>query len=1117
NTELQIADMIRKGSTKAAIILDFEHAGDDYQIEQQFRSQKTGTAANSKSVLKKNGEIIAEQAKGTYDALKKMLNMDEKNFQNCSYIRQGEVDALINAKPKDRQQMIDDLLRLGKLEEYRERAQESKKAVNRILRQENDNRISRQEKIETLRGQNLHEELNRRREAIEKINASVEKKRKEKETASGKLALLELKLKEIEDDKKEIETLKKDAADLGRKLDIEISKRDEALLEIVAAEKKEKEITEKSEKIRKGLNETKEVAAANELPKITETNIELFINAAKEAEKKSLEIKHNISEQAAVISANRTNIEKGILKNETDAKTLKETQAAIELQAEKHTGAVNAANAAVEGGFTKAGIEKNAFLTLFDELFKEFKEEVEQKNIIENAANAGEDAAEREAETADIHNMLFYSGVVKAEELPLPSDESLWNTLIGDIEKLEAFIAAKIKKEDVRLTDEEKKKASMKGELEEKEKGAEEIEKEIRRLNTEKEKTDTTLKTEQAEWTKKKKSGSDFEISLTEHAKKRNEKLKACPVLKETVPSSRYQLNDISAKDIGDAAEILSKKKESLVAEESGLKSEKSEIEKAVLKRETLLKAGKCPTCGQEITAAVHTEHGAGDEMKRLAGIKIRLEEIRKATAVNDPQAVLLKEIQKIDENVEKIRSEINTLSAEEKGKAELIEKYQKDLIENERQKAEWNARKVEASVFCDARKKDLERVEKRLSELKAESSRKDEKNRMLSERKKEFSNAAHSILRDYKTLESERKLSKESQKRMEEIEKAGEENGKNLQALKIELEKITAKEEEIKAPEREAVKNLEAKTEILSAAENLKNLINEKERIKVLTSGRKKAIEQQDTTIDNLKSQKSEKEMKAKNLAEKVATSGFVTEDGISAEEQKKRLFETMKALSEEISKWEQKRSDVDREIGMFENEIKQLELFEKESEALRNKTEFLAYAAKEVAALEEMYHRIRSDMRSKNIEALSQLLNEMFDLIYSNNSYSHLELDTDYNLKVHEKDGAVLEPKQLSGGERAIFNLALRCAIYRLLSFGFGENNTGKTTLPPLIFDEPTVFLDSGHIRQLIKLIEHMREDGVGQIIVVSHDESLIDSADENFKIEKDPLTNASAVVRG
>jgi DNA repair protein SbcC/Rad50 len=45
---------------------------------------------------------------------------------------------------------------------------------------------------------------------------------------------------------------------------------------------------------------------------------------------------------------------------------------------------------------------------------------------------------------------------------------------------------------------------------------------------------------------------------------------------------------------------------------------------------------------------------------------------------------------------------------------------------------------------------------------------------------------------------------------------------------------------------------------------------------------------------------------------------------------------------------------------------------------------------------------------------------------------------------------------------------------------------------------------------------LIDVMRNIGVGQIIIVSHDESLIDSADHVFQVEKDPLTNTSSIVR-
>jgi exonuclease SbcC len=65
-------------------------------------------------------------------------------------------------------------------------------------------------------------------------------------------------------------------------------------------------------------------------------------------------------------------------------------------------------------------------------------------------------------------------------------------------------------------------------------------------------------------------------------------------------------------------------------------------------------------------------------------------------------------------------------------------------------------------------------------------------------------------------------------------------------------------------------------------------------------------------------------------------------------------------------------------------------------------------------------------------------------------------------------------------------------------------------------MILDEPTVFLDRGHIQQLLKLIDMMRNIGVGQIIVVSHDDTLIDSADHVFQVEKDPLTNMSSITR-
>jgi exonuclease SbcC len=68
----------------------------------------------------------------------------------------------------------------------------------------------------------------------------------------------------------------------------------------------------------------------------------------------------------------------------------------------------------------------------------------------------------------------------------------------------------------------------------------------------------------------------------------------------------------------------------------------------------------------------------------------------------------------------------------------------------------------------------------------------------------------------------------------------------------------------------------------------------------------------------------------------------------------------------------------------------------------------------------------------------------------------------------------------------------------------------------MPPLILDEPTVFLDSGHVSQLVELVDAMRELGVEQILVVSHDEELVGAADDLLRVRKDATTNRSTVER-
>jgi exonuclease SbcC len=69
----------------------------------------------------------------------------------------------------------------------------------------------------------------------------------------------------------------------------------------------------------------------------------------------------------------------------------------------------------------------------------------------------------------------------------------------------------------------------------------------------------------------------------------------------------------------------------------------------------------------------------------------------------------------------------------------------------------------------------------------------------------------------------------------------------------------------------------------------------------------------------------------------------------------------------------------------------------------------------------------------------------------------------------------------------------------------------------MPPHTPDEPTVFLDSGHVSQLVELVESMQDLGVEQIVGVSHDEELVGAADELLTVQKDATSNRSTVERG
>ncbi|MFB6124519.1 MAG: DNA double-strand break repair ATPase Rad50 [Halanaeroarchaeum sp.] len=239
---------------------------------------------------------------------------------------------------------------------------------------------------------------------------------------------------------------------------------------------------------------------------------------------------------------------------------------------------------------------------------------------------------------------------------------------------------------------------------------------------------------------------------------------------------------------------------------------------------------------------------------------------------------------------------------------------------------------------------------------------------------------------------------------------------------------------------------------------------------------------------------------------------SSFDEEQIESAREEKARAERYLEEVEEELAERRDRRDSLQGQLGAIENAIEELESLREERDRVVDRVGFLESLHEETRDLESMYGTLRAELRQQNVSRLERLLNETFELVYQNDSYARIELNGQYELTVYQKDGEPLEPDQLSGGERALFNLSLRTAIYRLLAEGID----GAAPMPPLILDEPTVFLDSGHVSRLVSLVETMRDIGVEQIVVVSHDDELVGAADDLIRVEKDATTNRSYVER-
>jgi hypothetical protein len=125
-----LEEIVTIGADEAEIDLWFTHAGDDYHVYRRVRN--TGERASTPDCTLETPSGTIDGVTDVEDHVTGLLRMDAEAFVNCAYVRQGEVNKLINASASTRQAMLDDLLQLGKLEDYRQRAGDARLGVEDV-------------------------------------------------------------------------------------------------------------------------------------------------------------------------------------------------------------------------------------------------------------------------------------------------------------------------------------------------------------------------------------------------------------------------------------------------------------------------------------------------------------------------------------------------------------------------------------------------------------------------------------------------------------------------------------------------------------------------------------------------------------------------------------------------------------------------------------------------------------------------------------------------------------------------------------------------------------------------------------------------------------------------
>lgn len=348
-----------------------------------------------------------------------------------------------------------------------------------------------------------------------------------------------------------------------------------------------------------------------------------------------------------------------------------------------------------------------------------------------------------------------------------------------------------------------------------------------------------------------------------------------------------------------------------------------------------------------------------------------------------------------------------------------------------------------------------------------------------------------------------------EAESRVDEVESTLENLRGEVEEHRSEKERVEDKIDDANEDLEDAearVDRVEAVEELLSEAVELHGRISELEsKTDRHEENRERIGDLRRTAYDRMSDLNEDIEELEAELSDLDAES---IQDDIS------EIDEYLNKFREELDEEEDKEEEFVNELAALNSKKEQIQEETRRKEMLASQREWASQRVDEATEVITKYKEIRGKLRQQNIYKLNEYTNEVFSDLYRDQSYRGVHIDKKYNIYLIAQDGEKLKPQLSSGGESGILNLALRAGVYKIIT---ERDGVGGAALPPFILDEPTTFLDSGHVGELQTMIQTIGEWNVPQILLVSHDETLIENSDHAILVEKDPQTETSRVRSG